>query len=191
MAVSRGSTSSAEKDHGVICLCLPWINRPCLLKNHAFGPAQVELNDADAIFNKRKLFSQVNGADFHPHDLTGLYNSSVNIYSHEADALVKTLEVTFVPLCQRFESYAEDERKHNIPVTATLLHSGLVTTSLQDQQLAKNLLHTVLYQYSPVNGQNHYIGFAQTETANLHIRFIPSDAAQAILPTLSGCTSTL
>ncbi|KAG1789689.1 uncharacterized protein HD556DRAFT_1492343 [Suillus plorans] len=35
--------------------------------------------------------------------------------------------------------YAEDERKLNIPVTVTLLCSGLVSTSLQDQQLAKNL----------------------------------------------------
>lgn len=31
------------------------------------------------------------------------------------------------------------QRKLNIPVTATLLRSGLVSTSLQDQQLAKNL----------------------------------------------------
>jgi CCR4-NOT transcription complex subunit 1 len=31
------------------------------------------------------------------------------------------------------------KRKLNIPVTATLLRSGLVSTSLQDQQLAKNL----------------------------------------------------
>ncbi|KAF8556923.1 Not1-domain-containing protein [Imleria badia] len=35
--------------------------------------------------------------------------------------------------------YAEDERKFNIPVTVTLLRSGLVNTSLQDQQLAKSL----------------------------------------------------
>ncbi|KAG1835853.1 CHAT domain-containing protein [Suillus subalutaceus] len=78
----------------------------------------VELNDTDVIlfnFNKRKLLSQsdrVNGADFHPRDLTGLYNSSVNTYNHETGALVKTLEVSFVLLCQIFESYVEDERKH-------------------------------------------------------------------------------
>ncbi|KAJ8581212.1 Not1-domain-containing protein [Rhizopogon salebrosus TDB-379] len=52
-------------------------------------------------------------------------------------------------LCHSFEDvakeaitwllYAEDERKLNIPVTVTLLRSGLVNTSLQDQQLAKNL----------------------------------------------------
>ncbi|KAG9318169.1 Not1-domain-containing protein [Chiua virens] len=35
--------------------------------------------------------------------------------------------------------YAEDERKFNIAVTVTLLRSGLVNTSLQDQQLAKSL----------------------------------------------------
>ncbi|KAJ7093160.1 Not1-domain-containing protein [Mycena epipterygia] len=52
-------------------------------------------------------------------------------------------------LCQAFEDvakeaitwllYAEDERKFNVPVTVTLLRSGLVNTSLQDQQLAKVL----------------------------------------------------
>ncbi|KAH7889967.1 Not1-domain-containing protein [Phlebopus sp. FC_14] len=52
-------------------------------------------------------------------------------------------------LCHSFEEvakeaitwllYAEDERKLNIPVTVTLLRSGLVNTSLQDQQLAKSL----------------------------------------------------
>lgn len=52
-------------------------------------------------------------------------------------------------LCHTFEEvakeaitwllYAEDERKLNIPVTVTLLRSGLVNISLQDQQLAKNL----------------------------------------------------
>ncbi|KAN0075454.1 Not1 domain containing protein [Tylopilus felleus] len=52
-------------------------------------------------------------------------------------------------LCHSFEEvakeaitwllYAEDERKLNIPVTVTLLRSGLVNISLQDQQLAKSL----------------------------------------------------
>ncbi|KAJ6618288.1 Not1-domain-containing protein [Mycena sp. CBHHK59/15] len=52
-------------------------------------------------------------------------------------------------LCQAFEDvakeaitwllYAEDERKFNIPVTVTLLRSGLVNTTLLDQQLAKVL----------------------------------------------------
>ncbi|KAK0228205.1 Not1-domain-containing protein [Armillaria fumosa] len=35
--------------------------------------------------------------------------------------------------------YAEDERKFNVPVTVTLLGSGLVPITLQDQQLAKSL----------------------------------------------------
>ncbi|KAF8894430.1 Not1-domain-containing protein [Infundibulicybe gibba] len=53
-------------------------------------------------------------------------------------------------LCHSFEDvakeaitwllYAEDERKYNVAVTVTLLRSGLVNISLQDQQLAKILL---------------------------------------------------
>ena len=35
--------------------------------------------------------------------------------------------------------YAEDEQKYNVPVTVTLLRSGLVTISQEDQQLAKLL----------------------------------------------------
>ncbi|KAF8226250.1 Not1-domain-containing protein [Tricholoma matsutake] len=52
-------------------------------------------------------------------------------------------------LCHTFEDvakeaitwllYAEDERKYNVAVTVTLLRSGLVNTTLQDQQLAKIL----------------------------------------------------
>ncbi|KAJ7684728.1 Not1-domain-containing protein [Mycena polygramma] len=52
-------------------------------------------------------------------------------------------------LCQAFEEvakeaitwllYAEDERKFNVPVTVTLLRSGLVNPALQDQHLAKVL----------------------------------------------------
>ncbi|KAH9483822.1 CCR4-NOT transcription complex subunit 1 [Psilocybe cubensis] len=52
-------------------------------------------------------------------------------------------------LCRMFEDvakeaitwllYAEDERKFNVPVTATLLRSGLINVTLQDQQLAKLL----------------------------------------------------
>ncbi|RDX42663.1 Not1-domain-containing protein [Lentinus brumalis] len=52
-------------------------------------------------------------------------------------------------LCHSFEEvareaitwliYAEDERKFNVPVTVTLLRSGLVTISQEDQQLAKLL----------------------------------------------------
>ena len=52
-------------------------------------------------------------------------------------------------LCHSFEEvareaitwliYAEDERKFNVPVTVTLLRSGLVTVSQEDQQLAKLL----------------------------------------------------
>ena len=52
-------------------------------------------------------------------------------------------------LCHSFEEvareaitwliYAEDERKYNVPVTVTLLRSGLVTISQEDQQLAKLL----------------------------------------------------
>lgn len=39
--------------------------------------------------------------------------------------------------------------------------------------------HAALYQYSLVNAQNHYIGFAQTETVwtDLRIKPIPSNAA--------------
>ncbi|EGN94961.1 hypothetical protein SERLA73DRAFT_76979 [Serpula lacrymans var. lacrymans S7.3] len=57
----------------------------------------------------RKLFSRsdrVKGADFHPTEpwlLTGLYNGSVNIYNHETGALIKTFEVSTVPVrCVKF-----------------------------------------------------------------------------------------
>ncbi|KAG6854973.1 hypothetical protein C0991_009796 [Blastosporella zonata] len=53
-------------------------------------------------------------------------------------------------LCSQFEDverealtwllYAEDERKYNVDVTVTLLRSGLIDVSPQDQQLAKTLL---------------------------------------------------
>ncbi|KAG5645053.1 hypothetical protein DXG03_007232, partial [Asterophora parasitica] len=53
-------------------------------------------------------------------------------------------------LCRAFEDvereaitwllYAEDERKYNVDVTVTLLRSGLINTTLQDQQLAKTLV---------------------------------------------------
>ncbi|KAF5387155.1 hypothetical protein D9615_001699 [Tricholomella constricta] len=53
-------------------------------------------------------------------------------------------------LCRQFEDvereaitwllYAEDERKYNVDVTVTLLRSGLINATLQDQQLAKTLL---------------------------------------------------
>ncbi|OSD02780.1 Not1-domain-containing protein [Trametes coccinea BRFM310] len=52
-------------------------------------------------------------------------------------------------LCHSFEDvakeaitwlvYAEDERKFNVPVTVTLLRSGLVTIAQEDQQLAKQI----------------------------------------------------
>jgi glucan 1,3-beta-glucosidase len=32
--------------------------------------------------------------------------------------------------------------------------------------------HAVLYQYNLVNAQNHYIGFAQTETVGGHRLFL-------------------
>lgn len=57
----------------------------------------------------RKLFSRsdrVKGTDFHPTEpwlLTGLYNGTVNIYNHETGVLVKTFEVSTVPVrCVRF-----------------------------------------------------------------------------------------
>lgn len=60
-------------------------------------------------FHQRKLFSRsdrVKGTDFHPTEpwlLTGLYNGSVNIYNHETGALVKTFEVSNVPVrCVKF-----------------------------------------------------------------------------------------
>ncbi|EIN11093.1 coatomer beta' subunit [Punctularia strigosozonata HHB-11173 SS5] len=58
---------------------------------------------------KRKLFSRsdrVKGVDFHPTEpwlLTGLYNGTVNIYNRETGALLKTFEVSEVPVrCVRF-----------------------------------------------------------------------------------------
>ncbi|KAF7370716.1 Coatomer subunit beta' [Mycena sanguinolenta] len=57
----------------------------------------------------RKLFNRserVKGVDFHPTEpwlLTGLYNGSVNIYNHETGAIVKTFEVSEVPVrCCKF-----------------------------------------------------------------------------------------
>ena len=53
--------------------------------------------------------------------------------------------------------------------------------------------HAALYQYSLVNAQDHYIGFAQTETVRTYrligVYFQLLHAA-AILPTLSACAST-
>ena len=34
--------------------------------------------------------------------------------------------------------------------------------------------HATLYQYNLVNAQNHYIGFAQTETVGDHLAFLSS-----------------
>ncbi|KZT03564.1 Not1-domain-containing protein [Laetiporus sulphureus 93-53] len=52
-------------------------------------------------------------------------------------------------LCRSFEEvakeaitwliYADDERKYDVPVTVTLLRSGLISVAQQDQQLAKSL----------------------------------------------------
>ncbi|KAF7308636.1 Coatomer protein [Mycena chlorophos] len=57
----------------------------------------------------RKLFSRserVKGVDFHPTEpwlLAGLYNGTVNIYNHETGAIVKTFEVSEVPVrCCKF-----------------------------------------------------------------------------------------
>ncbi|KAF8871943.1 coatomer protein [Gymnopilus junonius] len=57
----------------------------------------------------KKLFARsdrVKGVDFHPTEpwvLTGLYNGTVNIYSHETGAIVKTFEVSEVPVrCVKF-----------------------------------------------------------------------------------------
>ncbi|KAI0941078.1 hypothetical protein AcV7_002725 [Taiwanofungus camphoratus] len=57
----------------------------------------------------RKLFSRsdrVKGVDFHPTEpwlITGLYNGTVNIYNHETGAIIKTFEVSEVPVrCVRF-----------------------------------------------------------------------------------------
>ncbi|KZT06448.1 coatomer beta [Laetiporus sulphureus 93-53] len=57
----------------------------------------------------RKLFARsdrVKGVDFHPTEpwlLTGLYNGTVNIYNVETGAIVKTFEVSEVPVrCVRF-----------------------------------------------------------------------------------------
>ncbi|KAF8888138.1 coatomer protein [Gymnopilus junonius] len=57
----------------------------------------------------KKLFARsdrVKGVDFHPTEpwvLTGLYNGTVNIYNHETGAIVKTFEVSEVPVrCVKF-----------------------------------------------------------------------------------------
>ncbi|KDQ63948.1 hypothetical protein JAAARDRAFT_27621 [Jaapia argillacea MUCL 33604] len=57
----------------------------------------------------RRFFQRtdrVKGVDFHPTEpwlLCGLYNGTVNIYNHETGALVKTFEVSEVPVrCLRF-----------------------------------------------------------------------------------------
>ncbi|KAF9554871.1 coatomer protein [Agrocybe pediades] len=57
----------------------------------------------------KKLLSRsdrVKGVDFHPTEpwlLTGLYNGTVNIYHHETGAIVKTFEVSEVPVrCVKF-----------------------------------------------------------------------------------------
>ncbi|KAH9947204.1 coatomer beta [Amylocystis lapponica] len=57
----------------------------------------------------RKLFSRsdrVKGVDFHPTEpwlITGLYNGTVNIYNTETGAIVKTFEISEVPVrCVRF-----------------------------------------------------------------------------------------
>lgn len=58
---------------------------------------------------QRKLFSRsdrVKGVDFHPTEpwlLTGLYNGTVNIYNLETGSIVKTFEVSEVPVrCVKF-----------------------------------------------------------------------------------------
>ncbi|KAF9475663.1 Not1-domain-containing protein [Pholiota conissans] len=84
-------------------------------------------------------------------------------------------------LCRTFEDvakeaitwllYAEDERKFNVPVTVTLLRSGLINVTSQDQQLAKllfedprpilltfaaNLVRECLSSDPPVATQNQF-----------------------------------
>ena len=55
---------------------------------------------------QRKLLSPNDRVDFHPTEpwlITGLYNGSVNIYNHQNGAIVRTFEVSQVPVrCVRF-----------------------------------------------------------------------------------------
>lgn len=95
------------------------------------------------------LFVAANSID---HNRTPLHMSQkiVQLLYKTSSQLGREIYVALLDqLCHSFEEvakeaitwllYAEDERKLNIPVTVTLLRSGLVNTSLQDQQLAKNL----------------------------------------------------
>ncbi|KAG2138015.1 hypothetical protein DEU56DRAFT_736548 [Suillus clintonianus] len=91
-------------------------------------------------------------ANFIDHNRTPLHMSQkiVQLLYKTSSQLGREIYVALLEqLCRSFEDvakeaitwllYAEDERKLNTPVTVTLLRSGLVSTSLQDQQLAKNL----------------------------------------------------
>ncbi|CAA7270173.1 unnamed protein product [Cyclocybe aegerita] len=110
-------------------------------------------------------------------------------------------------LCRNFENvakeaitwllYAEDERKFNVPVTVTLLQSGLVNINLQDQQLAKllyedprpllqnftaNLIRECLSSDPPVASQDQFVfsieilsQLAQTGKANEEVTHLLDD----------------
>ncbi|KAG2135984.1 hypothetical protein DEU56DRAFT_913074 [Suillus clintonianus] len=84
------------------------------------------------------------------HDLRHLVRQILFVAANSMDHNRTPLHMSQKILCRSFEDvakeaitwpllYAEDERKLNIPVTVTLLRSGFISTSLQDQQLAKNL----------------------------------------------------
>ncbi|OAX43815.1 Not1-domain-containing protein [Rhizopogon vinicolor AM-OR11-026] len=95
------------------------------------------------------LFVAANSVDRHRTPLL-MSQKIVQLLYKTSSQLGREIYVALLDqLCHSFEEvakeaitwllYAEDERKLNIPVTVTLLRSGLVNTSLQDQQLAKNL----------------------------------------------------
>ena len=75
---------------------------------HPSSVLKVRSINRDIPLYQRKLFSpsDLKSVDFHPTELwliTGLYNGSVNIYNHQNSAIVKTFEVSQVPVrCVRF-----------------------------------------------------------------------------------------
>ncbi|KAI6043010.1 Not1-domain-containing protein [Pisolithus marmoratus] len=98
---------------------------------------------------RQVLYIAAESADRHRTPLL-MSQKIVQLLYKTSSQLGREIYVTLLDqLCHAFEDvakeaitwllYAEDERKLNIPVTVTLLRSGLVNVSLQDQQLAKSL----------------------------------------------------
>ena len=98
---------------------------------------------------RQVLYTAAESVDRHRTPLL-MSQKIVQLLYKTSSQLGREIYVTLLDqLCRAFEDvakeaitwllYAEDERKLNIPVTVTLLRSGLVNVSLQDQQLAKSL----------------------------------------------------